>query len=374
MSKYIFIIAFIVSSVFQGVSWVEFGIVDGGLWASQAQYVQTHDTREFNFLGAYGHPGGTIVEGTALIHDVFKIDYYNSLITFLVIFDSIIISSICVLSYKLRKRHIWWIITLATLSLDRLYDSLTPASVVATLLFVFLSLLTLYLYENEITKKKIIIWSLIAGMLIATRIDIGCVSTVAFIVLLVQKLKWKDMLSVLTGIILSFCIFDPFMWFMPIQHLRDLIFKITYHYSDIAATHMTFISLLSFSSIAFISMILSIILLILQKKKKVIAPIPPAYTYTLLVLSGILYTVYLTAHEQTTRYFVPLVFIWEVFLPLFIFCLIPLVDFNFLKNKVQKNKGGKIGELFVALILIAYPIIFFINSLSIGFTFNLSKW
>ncbi len=368
----IFITSFIVAGIFQALGWLEFTVLDGSLWADEAQWVQTGDPRAYDFLAGYGHPGGPVIEGVAMFHDVFKLSYYpNSINAFLLLFNSLIIACICVLCYRLRKDHLWWLIALFTLSLDRLYDSLTPVSAVASLLFIFLALLTLYIYEkNKVSKNLLLFWSFIAGLLVATRVDIGSFAIVAFLLFLFfTKIDLKQFLKMIGFIVIFFWIFDPFMWYMPIQHIKDLIYKITYHYANFVPMHTPFTSFISASSLAFISMILAVSFVFLKRKLK--SPLPPEYLTTLLLLTAVLYLIFSTARVEAIRYFVPLIFLWQIFLPLFVFYLIPYLDFGTAKNMHRNIKLHRNARAIITFILLSFPLISLLNLLLVELRFSI---
>jgi hypothetical protein len=371
MKKYIFISAFLFVCFFQWLTLTGLGIVDLGMWAHQAQYVQTGDQREFNALWAYGHPGGPVIDGTIAIHNIFKISYDNSIVIFLTVFNALISAFICLLCYFLDKDHFWWISILGVLGLDMLYEVSTPPSAVASLLVVLLCLLTLFLYKNKekINVKTLTVWSLVGGLAVATRADIGSVSVFVFALLLIQTVGWKKIFYTLLGSFTFFCFFDPFMWFMPIQHIRDLLSKVIYHYAEFSPVHMTTLSVVSISSFAIVSIFLSVVLIFMRKKIQSIAP--PAFVLTLIAMTVALYAVFLSANYKAPRYFMPIIFIWEIFLPSFIFSLVSNINFDFLPTPQKQEQAKKITKIFVMAILIGYPLIFLCQSFWINYTYHL---
>jgi len=227
----IFIFAFIFAFIFQGLKWKNSNIIDGSMWINQARYVQDGDGRQFDFKNAYGHPGGTIIEPEIIFNKFFDGAHKHSegfLIFLLTFLNSLFIAGICALCYLLRKNNFWWFIVLIFLSFDTLYDYATPTTAVVVPLVVFLSLLTLYFVENKekIKTKHLLFWSLIAGLSVATRFDIGGFCVFSFLVLLsvMKIINWKKILIITSGAVASFILFDPFMWYMPIQHIKDLFF------------------------------------------------------------------------------------------------------------------------------------------------------
>jgi hypothetical protein len=93
-------------------------------------------------------------------------------------------------------------------------------------------------------------------------------------------------------------------------------------------------------------------------RKKIPSVIPPPLFATILIITSILYVTFMTADYQTPRYFLPVLFIWETVLPIYIFLLVPCIKFKFVGENLQKRLQ-KIMEYFFAGLLILIPFIFF---------------
>lgn len=358
---FIFVFSFIVASFFLSTRWETSDFIDAEAWANQVQYFQTNDPREFNPLGAYGHPGGPIIEGTIAINKMLNLPYENSLVVFVTIFNAIIIAGICALCFLLRKNNLWWVAVLGTLSLSAMYNFSTPPSAIVSPLIVFLCLLTLYFYENKEKIKffPILFFSFIVGLSVATRADIGVFCTAVFLIFLIYKkiINLKTFFIIIFSSFFFFVLFDPFMHFIPIQHMKDLISKVIFHYAEFNPTHLPLEKVVSISSLAFVGIFLSIAILFMRKKIKLM--LPPDFTIMLFLMTFSLYFIFLTSHYQAERYFQPIIFIWEVFLPLFIFNLTSNISFKFL-NTVNKNeKAVKIINAFILFILVGFQIYLF---------------
>ncbi len=336
---WLFVFSFVFSFVFFSLRGNIFYISDGDMWSKQAYFFETEDNKQFNFERGYGHPGGPIIEGTIVLHKILKIPYNNPdniLTFFVVIFNSLFIAGTCVLAYLLKKNKYWWLTVLSTLSINILYEFATPPTAIVTPLISFLCLFTLYLCENKekIKISQLSLWALTAGLAIATRVDIGGFCILVFLILLKSVINLKKIFYVITGIIFSFIIFDPYMWYMPIKHIKDLFFKIFFHYAEITPQHMSFFAIISISIFAFLS--ISFLTCILLSKGKIKLPMPVKFSVAFLIMTVILYFVFLTARIQAERYFQPIISIWEIFLPLFIFPFLPKILTSYNEEFKQK--------------------------------------
>jgi len=360
MVKKIFAFSFVTACLIQSFMFAKLGMADFDVWAKQAEYVQTNNPAQFDFLLAYGHPGGPIIEGVLFFHNVLGFSYDGSLMIFIIIIDGLAIAGASTICYLLSKNNLWWPIVLVILSANDLYLSSTPPSTIASLLISFLSLYSLYIYEkNKLKTGSLIFWGIIAGLIVATRVDIGLVMIFSFLVFLKPKISWRQTFLIFGITNISFVLFDPFMWYMPFQHLKDLIFKIVFHYEYFDTIKMSLSQVLNISALLLVSVFFAVVFLFLKEKIK--SPLPTRFIYILLAVTVALYIVFLTAQCQNSRYFLPLINIWQMLLPLFLFSL----------TSNLKPALSKMADLFFMVILILLPLASLISSVLIDRMYNL---
>ncbi len=331
--RYIILGTFLVASLLHGLQWYFFDAIDVTMWSSQAQYVVENNPKQFITAWAYGHPGAPIIIGTIATHWTLHLSYDDSLIVFLSLFNGLTIAVICGLCFLLSKNTLWWLAVLIPLSSSYLYGYSTPPSAVASLLIVLLCLFTLYICKVQKTSwKQGALWGFVAGLAIATRADIGGISFLFFLIPTVKKIGLKNVITATLTSIMTFIIVDPYMWYMPVQHIKDIIGKIFYHYAEFAPQHIPLDLLTTISLLTIISITVSILLFY---KKRDLFPLPISFYRTILIMSFFLYVTFLTSHYQAARYFMPVIFIWETLLPLFILSVIPHIisEFNGISTK-----------------------------------------
>ena len=301
----------------QGLRWGYFSISDGPLWGQEAATLLYGGSEEFDFLGAYGHPGGPILEGVLVLWKLFGVSPTYAVIFCVTLYAALLITAICAACFYVRKDLYWVSGVFGILSLNWLYTYATPPSAVAPLLVVLLFLTTWQLYESEKASNiSLATWGAVAGLAVSTRADIGAVSAAVFFALLLCKVDWKRLLYVFLEAVGVFVLTDPFMWFMPLRHVKDLVFKVVYHYAEFTPTHISMHSLAAISAFACASALLAISFMFGKQKK--FAPVPLVLISALLCFTVFLYAIFLSAHYQAERYFLPIIFIWETLLPLFV--------------------------------------------------------
>ncbi len=162
------------------------------------------------------------------------------------------------------------------------------------------------------------------------------------------------------------------MWFMPIVHVGDLVSKVVYHYAEYVPIRMASMFVLAISSLTIISIFLSLVLIRMRDKIKM--SVPPVFICTLIIMTSVLYDVFLTAHYQAPRYFLPLILIWEIFLPLFLFTLIDYIQFDFIKDSLSQLHARAYAKVLVIIALWVYPAVSLTQSLIFDYTYHALPW
>lgn len=352
---FIFIGTFLFACILQGILWHNVQIIDKEVWSDQASYVATNDAREYDTNTAYGHPGGPIIEGEILLHNMFNISYAQSLTVFLALFDGLIIAICCMVCFALSKSIVVAVIDLIVLSANRLYFFATPPSAVVTPLVALIVLITLYIH---VMKQKpwwiYFLWGIVSGMAIATRVDIGGIIVFTCALSLLFAIEWRKLLVVAVGTCISFALFDPFMWWMPVRHIMDMIRNIFFQYNAFPmVTHIGFSTALNISLLALLGVFLTSIFIFCKKEFRVL---PNTLSIPLLVMTFGLYFVFLTAHYQAVRYFMPVILIWEVLVPFLIFNVIKKMPISIDMSSERKAMVRTAATYLIAAILICYEV------------------
>lgn len=328
--------------------------LDRSMWADQASYFGTNDERQYDFLLAYGHPGGPIIEGTIVLNKLFSINYDNALFYFLLFFGSLIITLICYLIYLLKKNLFFVLTTFLVIGFHRFYAELTPTSYVASLLFVLQAFFSLYLYGNreKLKFKDILGFSILSGLIMATRIDIGFIGTLFFGIYLLPKMSIRDFIYAVFLILGSFLLFDPYMWYMPFQHISDLAYKFIYHYEFFVTTKMNLLNIFSISIFPLFSLLILFFLSIFDIKQ---ISLNLRFYFMLLVVFIFTYFIFINSQITTVRYFVPIILMWEVLMPILI---LDLLSSHKLSNFIKDAYDFKHKNFIIIFILLLFCLFF----------------
>lgn len=347
--RYIALLVFFCAFIAQVFIWQYEYMLDVQLWSDQSMYFAQGDNRQFDAKAGYGHPGGPIILGTIFANKVFNVPFNINTVSYVMAtLNALVITAISLLCFLLQK-DTWWIATVGLLSINHSYFYSTPPSGLAALLATCLCLFTLFLYRkkhDEIKEIELLLLGFVSGVLVATRADIGVFLVLAFgLTLFIKGLKFRQGLFVCTSAFLSFVLFDPFMWKIPLLHIKDLIFKATFHYFDYRPAPIPLDMVLNVSALLLVSMALFVLAYFSRKKFKESFPIPFTFGWMLVLVTVGLYTIFLTSKYQAIRYFVPLIFIWEALLPPILFSWVSILEFK----HINKNSLNIILTIALAL-------------------------
>lgn len=367
-TTYLFTGAFLVACLGQAFVFFNVGILDEVFWSNQARFVEAGSPEQYNSAYAYGHPGGPVILGTIAVHHLAGISYETALPVFLTLFNSMVIAAIATLCFRLRPDSLWWLPVLGTLSIDKLYAVSTPPSAVVGPLLVLLTLLTLRITLGILEQEKVSWpwlggWSLVSGLAVATRFDIGSITNLCLFGVLATTLRRRQLAVMAVAALAVFVACDPYMWYMPVQHVGDLMGRVVlnYRHSTPASIPATLepMHVASFSALAFMGMMLSIVgeMKVFPHRRT----IPRQLVLALVPLTVLLYGVYLSARCPAVRYFIPIVFIWQAFLPLQLFDLIAGLRFQSLRTEAARARAKQACAAVVVLLLVGSQIAFLLD-------------
>ncbi len=286
---------------------------DSYMWADQVLYFKTNDVKQYDFLLAYGHPGGPIIEGTIVFNLFSNSDYHESLLAFILFLVSIITLLISYLVFKIKNNLGITIIIFLILSTSFFREYLTPTSYLATYLFILQGFYSLYLfkYRTFFKFKDVLSFSLLSGLIMATRIDIGMIGTFFFGLFLLSRISMRDFIYFIFLTIGSFILFNPYMWYMPLQHISDLAYKFIYHYEFFDERQISYIEILNYSKYALFSFLLFLSLFLIKNK----AIISFKFYLYLSFLTLFSFIIFFSSKINEIRYFVPILLFWESLIP-----------------------------------------------------------
>jgi len=360
MKNSFFAVALLIACLGQGFVYFNVGILDEVFWSNQARFVEAGSPEQYNTAHAYGHPGGPVILGTIAVHHVAGVDYETALPVFLTTFNGVVITAIATLCRRLRPDRLWWLPVLGTLSVDRLYAVSTPTSAVAGPLIVLLTLLTLRIVERGVVSwRQLASWSLVAGLAVATRFDIGSITTSFLFGVLATTLRWRQVVGMAAAAFAVFVVCDPYMWYMPVRHVGDLLGKAALHHQTFVRNRLDPGEVVSLSATAFLG--LAFTLLGQAVPGVVRKKLPAVFVWALLALTVSLYGVFLSASYQAARYFIPIVFIWQVFLPLQLFDLVAGLRFPSLGTEVARTRARAICAALIVLLLVGSQFSFLLD-------------
>jgi hypothetical protein len=293
-------------------------LADGDMWANQIKYFLEKNSLVFDFHAAYGHPGTSLVTLGCILHTVFGLSFRTAVTVSASLLLSTVTASCASLCYLLKPASLWWFTTAFILTLSRFYVAATPPTAIVMPLVVLLVLSSCWLWDRTRTGTRWLhfLWGVIVGISASTRLDVTLLVGMPLFLLLSFRSGAGVIAPIAAGVCLSFFLTDPFLWFMPVRHVSDLMSKFTLHYSNYTTSRT--IPWPEWAHGIPLATIAIVLFLFLLARRKTPGAIP---TQPLLVFLGITLTagLLLTSSKfQAIRYLYPLIIVWEILLPLFL--------------------------------------------------------
>lgn len=330
-----FLGALLVAGLVQGTLMSHIALIDEEVWLKRvtlfaADIWQQPASFEQRYYG--GQPGMSFVTWAGLLHTG-GLSAKQSLVIVLVVFNAVVLAAIYTLLYQLRPTMYWWLAN-GSLLLHPYYLKSTPTNILMAPLAVLLFLLALKIYESRPQHW----WPYLAlGASIGFGLANRFTDTLLFaagIAVCLFPLKKKHAGLVMGSALVSACIFDPLFLTEPIAHTVFIMGRVAVHYNAVLPgipLHWSHISLLS----PFLLVAVFFGLLFLFSPPAVPSPVSKKLLTIMLLISGIMVASIMVAKAASARYLYPVVFLWEVFLPLFL--LQVSLQSQFLKNVPQRQ-------------------------------------
>lgn len=282
----------------------------------------------------YGsHPGTTFILPAALLYKA-GLSGSLSLLFAITFLTSLLTAAITTTCRYLRPHSYWWLVVAIILFIHPLYFYGTPTNVIIGPTIALLFLLALVVYEQRkhlLSVYLVLFISFIIGLGLSTRLH----DTVFIGAPLIASMRAYVSNKRLTLMILASAFFafilNPFLWFIPIEYLKTVILRTSSHivYAGSPGFLLTPLWALHYTPLTIISITLAILLFVFVRKK---LPVSSPFLLTLLLITAITTGLFLTAKFQTLRYFYPLIFTWDIFLPLFLLRLSDSIRFPFITS------------------------------------------
>jgi len=285
------------------------------------------------------HPGTTILVPSAglILLGIPNESALQYTIAFLMSLCVAVIAYIC---RVLRPKNLWWLGVCALFILNPLYLQMSVVSDLAALLVCIYLLLLLYAREKGFSREILFWLGMCGGVLLATRHDAGGIVMFSSAVYL-WPLIGRRVLNIFAIALLFFGALNPFLWENPQLYVSFFIRELQ---MDSATPGGFGLSVLvtGFALVAFSLGLISTFFL------RTLSPLPRDFLKWLLVVSALWCGLLLLSKGHTMRYFFPLISIWEMFLPLFIFSILERYQVRFLNAK-----KSKLEHIFVELLILA---------------------
>jgi hypothetical protein len=329
---YIFLSTFSVSMFAQLYLWRNVDrIIDKLIWMDAINTVSKGGIIGPDSL-LYGYPAFTIISiGKFLLS--FGFDETVAIRFILIFFLAIGTAGICCLAYIIKPSKPWWFACLGIIIFSPYFENATPPSIIIPCLISVIFLIVLLLKNKEIRDDTLILCILgfVCGLALSTRIDISAAVCFAIAVYLIPSIGKR----ILIPISLAFIVFSlfaiSFQGSVPGYFIGSLIKSNQAFGGYFGNTGNVFLLILDEMSLVLFSVFLGVLIYL---RKSISFQFPRSYFVWLFISSlGIIIALLFSSYHPQW-YFIPVILIWELFIPLFLFTL---SDHIFGSEKSIKN-------------------------------------
>lgn len=356
-SKVALLLIFLIAFGGQLVLWNVDSFTDEEEWVRRVIYLKEDLPQripQFDPERYSGHPGMTSVMPAALLH-LAGVAPLTSLRIAVAAVSAVAITGIAFVARAIRKNNLWWIVTTLTILFHPLLLQASPTNAIEAPLIVLTFLLTLLIYERQsISRHHVIALGITMGLITATRLPLGVLTVIGTLVFLLPTIQIRRALQVVLTSVVTFIVIDPLTWFAPVEHVSHMLFRTSLHLNTISTGSIQAYDVLFFAPFTCISLLFALWFLISKKRA-----LPPMYLVYLLSVTIVMLGIFLNAESQSMRYFFPLIFIWEAFLPFFILTMIESIQ------SFPSFSTKKVFYISVAVLLAASQLILLLFALNI---------
>lgn len=296
----------------------------------------------FNPLFDAPHPGTFFLLITQIFRSIGFSSNYSLLITEILL-NTILISIICLLSYFLFPKKLWWLSIGVFFIFNNFAFYSNPVDIVVSELIIIAFLSAMWHFSKTDKTPTVISITLGAalGLALASRIHITSAISLILLIGLLFVINWRRLLLITTTTILTAWLFIPYLWKNPLDILSFFSYTSSLYDSSTISLrhgyHVSILEIISSAPLASLSFVLLILLIALPKKISLVE-IPKRFLLTLFATITITSGIILRSNMVDIRFLYPLFFLSQIFLPLFLLELLNIIFRKITKKSILQNK------------------------------------
>ena len=355
---YIFLGTLLISLIVQGSLWRYSPFTDQDIWMQRIAYFAEDSRNNITALDQQRyseHPGmPAVIIGSLAYNAGFPLA--GSLIGSMSLFISLSIAGAAALAKKLYPDNWWWLGSSGLMIFNPLFYRASPTDAVVSPLVVLIMMLVLLHFKkrNVITHSETLLLSLCIGLALATRIHITLLIAIPALGFMAIYLSAKRAIITSLGALLWAYLFIPLIWFKPEIFLRETFIRHLGFFSGSAFQADVLPNVISLRRLALHAplTIISICFIVLLMLYRQTSTLGGWKFITIMLVSSLIPAGFILLSKlQSYRYFSPLFFLWEAFLPLW------LIKFIEIQPDLFKSLSQKYGPKFIQINLIIFLVL-----------------
>lgn len=187
------------------------------------------------------------------------------------------------------------------------------------------------------------------GVALATRIHLAIPLVGISVLALAIFFDLKRAFFIGVVALVSCYAFNPFLWYAPALYVRPALFGQFWYVTTMntTATPMALGDIMRYSPLSFLTIAWALIVLFVRK---LTSPLPRRFLIVLLAVSTFWLVLLFISRIESRRYYYPLVALWEILFPLFVFEASKTIAMK----KGLQTRGQNIMNLITQGLIIVY--------------------
>lgn len=350
--------------------WKQTSFVDQRFWVKKTELL-AHDLATGHHplpVKTYpAHPGMPPLLVAAGASVFFKVPVEEGLRMSVTLLNALIISGIAAITKRIGPQSWWWISGTGLALLYSHYDNVNPLDAVTIPLITLVAVLLLWHYQQRARTPLLatLALGLAVGFTAATRLHMAILIVAPLLAVSVRVLSRSQLLIIAGSALAWLQALNPIMWYAPLAYLREALFPYTHYFTGGVPSESSYQFSVSEMPLGIIAALLA---LVFYGIPSLPSPLPRRYLFGLFASTACPLIIFQLSSVQDIRYFLPIIFLWEFFLPLFVFHLLhyaPLPSLSF--NNVSYHLSRRwLSASFLMLFLGGHAFALWISFTAVG--------
>lgn len=311
----IFSVVFILQwNIWQGTQFA-----DWDKWQARTKTLASdlHNGRQLNQAYYTGHPAMAVLLPATLFYNFGSYPIPDALRLSVTFINTLTITGTILLCRSMWPGISRWFTVGGLIAVHPLYVATAPTTAVIAPLVVCIYFLGLFIYQqNRPSRPLMTVLAIAIGTGLATRWFISIALFAPLIFFLYVPSKRLREAVIVSGMAITVAIFlNPLLWYTPLVHLAYAFQRAALHVTVLDVDTVSRVDFVLFAPIGLLSFAFAAYYLFFPMQYRQLSIVYLRFSW---YITAAIATILLLAHSKSLRYFFPLIFLWNAYLPIMV--------------------------------------------------------